>query len=172
MISFAQDTQQQAYERIAALVTQLYGEAASPVGDWPAFRLTRGPSSVVVAVEAWGEDRAVLAASSWVVLGAERSEELYRFLLERSFEQRFGSFTMDAVGDNQFMYRMPADLVDKEAVRTAIEAVLWTTSRFDSEIIARFGGMRQADAAAARDFERSLEEAGLRLPPEDDQEAA
>ncbi len=57
-------------------------------------------------------------------------------------------------------------------MRTAIEAVLWTTSRFDSEIIARFGGMRQADAAAARDFERSLEEAGLRLPPEDDQEAA
>jgi hypothetical protein len=167
MRTFVNEAQRECYEEVAPLMELLYGESAVPAEDVPVFRIQRGSVQIAVAVSAWREAMAAVEVACWVVLRPERSDELHQFLVERNFEQGFGAFAVDPVGDVQFAYRLPGQIVDRVALRAAVDAVLWSAGRFEGEIVARFGGIRPCDAAAAADFERALDEAGLR--PSDDQ---
>jgi hypothetical protein len=144
-IKFETDAQRAAYERVADLMTQMFGEMAWQAPDEPSFSMTIGSAVVTLRVERLGDDDAFVNSYSWVVTGVEKSPELYLYLLRENLDFRFGAFGVDDEGDIMFRYGIVGSSVDKEELRAAALAVAQTADKYDDEIIAKYGGMSAKD---------------------------
>lgn len=147
-IKFETDAQRAAYERAADLMTQMFGEMAWQDAEDPSFGMAVGSAVVTLKVLPLGDDDAYVNSFSWVVTGAEKSEELYRYLLRENVDLRFGAFGVDDEGDIIFRYGIVASSLDKEELRAAVLAVAQTADKYDNEIVAKYGGMTATDRMA------------------------
>ncbi len=148
-MEFSTPAVQAAYERIAPMMKELFGEFVSTDPNIPAFGISMGSAYAQIAVYAWGDNDATLRAWSWVLTGAETTPELMRYLLDTNANIRFGSFGMDEVGDILFQNTILAATCDKEELRATIMAVVSTADRVDDELVAKFGGQRAIDRVAS-----------------------
>ena len=89
-MQFDHDAHRAAYERVAELMTQLFGEDAAADPEMPTFTLHRGSARIDVTVASVGE-KPVVAVYSTVVAGVEPSLELYEHLLTNNAGSVFGA---------------------------------------------------------------------------------
>ena len=144
-MKFENDAHAKAYERVKLLMAELYGESCSVNDDFPAFALGAGSSQVRVVVLPRDESDACVQVFAWVVIGAELTPDLMKYLLQKNDETLFGGFGIDSEGDIFFKHAILATDLDKSELRATIGAVRFTADEHDDEIQKRWGGQRLAD---------------------------
>lgn len=144
-MEFATEAHKACYEKIGGYTKELFGEFANARTDKPFFGLAMGSAFVQVAVFPWGDDDAVVSARAYVVMGAELTLELAKYLLEKNNEMRFGAFGLDGEGDIFFHHAIVGSTCDKNELRTTVMAVMHTADKQDDEIVRRWGGKRASD---------------------------
>ncbi len=144
-MEFASDLHREAYEHVRQLLGELYGEMYETVETSPMFRVREGSTIASILVMPWGDDRCVLEIRAYVVLGAELTPELLKYLLVQNGECMLGAFGVDSDDDVFFSHSILANDLDKPELRASINAVKLTADRYDDEIQARWGGQRMVD---------------------------
>jgi len=144
-MEFQHDVHAQAYERVQQLMTELYGELYSTDDDFPGFAVDAGSTRVQIAVLPWGDSDACVKVFAWVIIGAELTPDLMKYLLQKNDETLFGGFGIDSEGDIFFKHAILATDLDKSELRATIGAVRFTADEHDDEIQKRWGGQRLAD---------------------------
>lgn len=135
----------EAYARVKQMLTELYGEMYLVDEEAPRFGVREGSAVANVFVMPWGEDQAVVDVRAWVVMGAELTPELMKFLLLQNNQFMLGGFGIDDEGDIFLSHSLLANDLDKAELRASINAVKATADHFDDEIQSRWGGQRMAD---------------------------
>ncbi|OGF14511.1 MAG: hypothetical protein A2W00_04905 [Candidatus Eisenbacteria bacterium RBG_16_71_46] len=144
-MNFATDAQRVCYEKVAGLIKEMFGEMAAVHPDQPSFGLRMGSALAQVVVHPWGKDDATVSTRSYVVIGAEVTPELMRYLLRKNDEFRFGAFGLDSEGDIFFEHSIVGSGCDKNELRACVLAVAQTADEYDEEIVSRWGGQRALD---------------------------
>lgn len=144
-MDFAGDLHREAYEHVRQLLTELYGEMYETVETSPMFRVREGSTTASILVLPWGDDRCVVEIRAYVVLGAELTPELLKYLLVQNSDFMLGAFGVDTDDDIFFSHSILANDLDKPELRASINAVRFTADSQDDEIQARWGGQRIAD---------------------------
>lgn len=147
-MKFDTEPQKQAYERILPWVKELFGELIGIHSESPSLLVHLGSADVHVTVWPWGDDDATVTARSYVIIGAEVTPELMRFLLTENNQMRFGAFGLDKDGDIFFEHSIVGSTVDKEELKASILAVGYTADKYDDQIMGRWGGQRAIDRAS------------------------
>ena len=144
-MEFKNDIHAEAYAHVKQLMTELYGEMFGVSEEFPTFRLREGSTVASISVLPWGDDRAVVEVKAWVVMGAELTAELMKYLLQKNDEFVFGAFGLDNENDIFFAHSILANDLDKSELRATIGAVKSTADHYDDEIKSRWGGQRMED---------------------------
>jgi hypothetical protein len=147
-IEFASDAQRACYEKIVPWVKEIFGElAVRERDDAPVVIIFHGSAFVQIAVFPWGDGDAVIQSRSFVVTGAEPTQDLMSYLLHENDNMRFGAFGLDKDNDIFFEYAIVGSTVDREELKAAAAAVALTADQYDDKIVERFGGQRAIDRA-------------------------
>ena len=144
-MEFASQKQQEVYEKIAPMMTAVFGEFASPRSDAPSFLVALGSAFASVAVHPWGDDDASITTRAYVVTGAEITPDLMLFLLQENATMRFGAFGIDSDKDVFFEHTIVGSSCDKSELKASVMAVVWVADKYDDQIVARWGGQRAVD---------------------------
>jgi hypothetical protein len=148
-MEFTTEAQKACYEKVAALMKELFGEFASVYDDYPRFGLSMGSAYALIAVQPWGDKDTAISTRSYVVTGIEMTPELMKYLLTKNDELLFGGFGVDSDGDIFYKHVIMGNTVDKEELRSSIMAVIYTADEEDDAIISRWGGLRATDRRSA-----------------------
>ncbi len=144
-IEWKSDAQKACYEKIAPWVKDVFGDFASAHDDAPFFGVTIGTAHTVIAVDAWGDDDAIVNTRAYVVTKVELTAELMRYLLEQNDTMRFGAFGVDKDGDIFFEHAIVGSSCDRNELKASAMAVALTADRYDDEIVSRWGGLKASD---------------------------
>ncbi len=139
------DVQGRCYDTVASWLTELVGEQAQPHPDVPQFGVWAEKSLIQIGVLPRGLEDAMVSAVSVVVHGPRTDPDLLGFLLGMNYRMLFGAFTMAENGDVLFEYRMPAEGLTKQTLKTMLSAARSTVGETAPTIIERWGGQRTAD---------------------------
>lgn len=147
-IEFQSDAQKTCYEKVVPWVKEIFGElAVRERDDAPVLAILHGSALINMAVYPWGDDDAVVQTRSYVVTGAEPTQDLMQYLLHENDRMRFGAFGLDKDNDIFFEYAIVGATVDREELKAAAVAVALTADDYDDKIVERFGGQRALDRA-------------------------
>ena len=135
----------EAYAHVKQLMTELYGEMFETAENAPRFTVREGSTMANVLVMPWGEEFAVVDVRAWVVMGAELTAELMKYLLLENNKFVLGGFGIDDEGDIFFAHSLLANDLDKSELRATINTVKSCADHYDDEIQKRWGGQRMAD---------------------------
>jgi hypothetical protein len=144
-VEFISDIQKEGYARVKELLTELYGEMYEVAEEAPRFTLAAGSSMVSLLVWPWGDERAIVEVRAYVIMGAELTPELMKYLLQENNALVLGAFGLDDEGDIFFAHTLLANDLDKSELRATVNAVKVTADSYDDEIQKRWGGQRVAD---------------------------
>jgi hypothetical protein len=146
-VKFEHDTQKAVYEKVGQYMKELFGEMTSVRDDYPAYYLRMGSAVVQAFVLSWGDTDAMINVRAYVVMGAEKTQEMLEFLLRENYDMRFGAFGLDKSGDVTFEHNIVGSTCDKNELKASIMAVVGTADRYDDQIVSRWGGKRASDPA-------------------------
>jgi hypothetical protein len=144
-MKFETTIQQACYEKIQPWLKELYENVYSPPYNMPIFVLPLGSATATVEVLPWGNTEAIISTWSYVVTGAEITQDLMRFLLHKNSELPFGVFSIDDDGDIRFHATLVGSTCDRDELQTSVSSVLETADKYDNEIVATWGGERASD---------------------------
>ncbi len=133
-----QQAQEDLYARVATYLRQGFGELAQASDDSPLFSIWLGNVGIRVAVEAVGEDRAVVDVATWLGRGVSVTEEVAHHLLRKNTELRFGTLGVDEDGDITFDYSLLGESVTKDALSRVVRIFSATADQLDNELMMRF----------------------------------
>ena len=148
-IEFTNDAQRACYAKVEEYGRQLFGEMFERSTDpkRPTFYMDFGSANIFVSVKPWANDKVMVNIGSWVIQGADITEDLMDFLLRRSFEKRFGAFGLEEEDDILYYHRLAGENLDKEELKASIQAVAYASDEFDEIIKSRWGGRRFRDSS-------------------------
>jgi hypothetical protein len=144
-MKFETPVQKACYEKIQPWLKDLYENVYSPSHDTPLFVLPLGSATANVEVLPWGNSEAIISTWSYVVTGAEVTQDLMRFLLKKNSELQFGVFSIDDDGDIRFHTTLVGSTCDRQELQTLVSSVLETADKYDDAIVANWGGERSVD---------------------------
>jgi hypothetical protein len=144
-MKFDNKAQEETYNKVVAWMTEIFGEFAKMRDDFPEVAVLRGSAITQTIVVPWGDDEAVICTRSYVVTGAELTNELMQFLLRENCDMRFGGFGIDKEGDIIFEHAIVGSRCDKEELKASIFAVSSTADHYDDQIVERWGGQTALD---------------------------
>jgi hypothetical protein len=145
-IQFDSEAQKACYEKVLPWIKEIFGELAVQIrDDAPAVAVQHGSAFIQTAVYPWGDNDAVVQTRSYVVTGAEPTQDLMQYLLHENDSMRFGAFGLDKDNDIFFEYAIVGSTVDREELKAATVAVALTADDYDDKIVERFGGQRALD---------------------------
>lgn len=144
-MEFTTEAQRACYEKVVPWMKELFGEFAVVRKDAPVVGVLVGSAVAQTWVYPWGDDDAVICTRAYVVMGAELTPDLMRYLLRENADMRFGAFGIDDDGDIFFEHSIVGSTGDKNELKASVLAVVTTADRYDDEIVARWGGQRALD---------------------------
>jgi len=144
-MEFQTEGQKQTYEKVAGMVKELFGTFAAPRDDIPAFSINYGSAYIITQVFPWGDNDASITTRSYVVTGAELTQELLLFLLQENDKMRFGAFGVDKDLDIFFEHTIVGSTCDLDELKASVLAVVYTADQYDDQITSRWGGQRASD---------------------------
>jgi hypothetical protein len=147
-MKFITTAQQICYKKIEPWVAEICQDQYIPPSNLPIFIVPVGSATAMIEVLPWGVDESVISAWSYVVTGAEITNELMRFLLDQNFNLQFGAFSLDKDGDIRFQASLIGSSCDKNELQTSVTTVLEAADEFDDRIIKIWGGKRATDRMA------------------------
>lgn len=144
MLEFENDVQKATYEKVKAMLNEIFGEMLMARDDSPMFGITMGTAFAQVLVAPWGDDDAVVVTRSYVVQNIEIGGPLCVFLMKANGTMRFGAFGAD---DDSvfFQHTILGTTLDKGELRSSVIAVVRTADDYDDQLVAQFGGQRAVD---------------------------
>lgn len=144
-MKFQHEAHEAAYEKVRDYLTQLFGESYATHRESPMFQIEHGSTKANILVMPFGDGRAVVDVRAYVVMGAELTQDLLKYLLRENDAFVLGAFGIDDDDDVFFSHSMVADDLDKAELRASVYAVAATADRYDDEIKRRWGGQRVSD---------------------------
>lgn len=141
-MKFETPIQQACYEKIQPWLHDLYENVYSSPHDVPVFVLPLGSATATVEVLPWGNTEAIISTWSYVVTGAEITQDLMKFLLQKNSELQFGVFSIDDDGDIRFHTTLVGSTCDRDELQTLVSSVLQTADQYDDAIVGNWGGER------------------------------
>lgn len=144
-IEFQHDAQRATYEKVLPWMRDLFGDYVTVAEDRPVFWVLIGSAWTSTTVYPWGDNYATITSRAWLVTGAELNADLLKYLLRENADMRFGAFGIDADGDILFEHTVVGSTCDKAELRSSVQAVAFTSDKYDDEIVRRFGGTRMID---------------------------
>jgi hypothetical protein len=112
------------------------------VSDDGTCRLSYGSAQVIVSVDVFDEDQAVVHVRSQCVTGATVSPELFRHVA--TFEPDMGHLHVieapDGTATISFAHSLLGEFLNPAELRMTVVAVAYLADRFDDDLAARFGG--------------------------------
>ena len=144
-MEFANEAQRSCYEKVASYLREVFGDSFTADVEFPRFGVKVGSALIIVFVEAWGAEDAVVVTKSWLVRGADVTADLTRTLLEWNDDVLFGAFGIDSDGQIYFQHAIVGSSLDREELRTSILAVGTAADQFDDKIVERWGGSLMYD---------------------------
>ena len=144
-MEFQNDTQKEVYEKIKPWMKEIFGEFAYEREDSPSFGIMVGSAYTQVGVFPYRKDDATITARSYVVTGAELTNDLMLYLLSENDKMRFGAFGVDAEKDIFFEHTILGSTCDREELKASVMAVVMTADDYDDQIVAKWGGQTARD---------------------------
>jgi hypothetical protein len=128
-----------------------------PAGD---YVVREGDVPVRIQPRSWAQGRTLVRVYAVTNAGMRVDGELTRSLAAENVQLAFGYFELDeAQPAVTFAYALPGDFLQRADLKTAIDAVAFTTDRYGNGIKQRFGGVLSSELPAERDM-RALSDAG------------
>jgi hypothetical protein len=129
---------------------------SDPAGD---FVVREGDVTVRAQPRDWAQGRTLVRVYAVTNVGMRVDGDLTRFLAAENVKLAFGCFELDeATATLSFAYQLPGDFLQRADLKTAIDAVAFTTNRYGSPIKQRFGGLQSSELAVERGM-RALSDA-------------
>lgn len=147
MIEFKTEAQQECYDKIFSWMDELFDDYPWETLDEPGFGLFLGSAWVEVLINPWEDDETIIRTQSKVVVGADISSELMRFLLQENAEMMFGAFSVNKAGEILFSHSIVGSTCDPEELEASVLTVLEVSDNYDDKIIQHWGGKRALDIA-------------------------
>lgn len=144
-MEFKTEAQKAVYEKVLIYGKQLFGEMLNQHKELPSYAIEYGSAFVFVNVIPWRDTDAVINIRSWVVTGAEITQDLLRYLLKENYEMTFGAFGVDDEGDIEFEHTIVGSTCDIEEFRASVLALISVADAYDDQIRSRWGGQRACD---------------------------
>ncbi len=144
-MNFQTEAQRNCYEQVAGWMRASFGKFPCARQDFPGLGLFMNSALVEVLVYPWEDDDATINVRSYVVTGANLSEDLLRFLLQENTDMRFGAFGVDNDGNILFEYTTLGSACSQKELETAVKAVLSVADDYDDAIVEKWGGQRALD---------------------------
>jgi hypothetical protein len=129
---------------VDAALRELVGDRLAADPDGGTFGFREGSAWVTVTVRP-GSDGPLITTRSWLVDGAEPTQELLHHLLVEASRPPLGAFGLDARGVVFVEHVMPGEGATPVQVRTIARAIAAFADRSDDELVARYGGIRMTD---------------------------
>ena len=145
-VEFKTANQKSVYDKVVAILKDQFGKQFSQHDTAPSFGLRNGSAFIQISVWPISDKSTLVRTFAWVVMGAETTPELTKFLLEESYGMRFGAFAMEpGTGDIIFTHAIVGEGCDTDELMFSIGAVSQTADEYDDKIVQRFGGQRAVD---------------------------
>ncbi|HXG94924.1 MAG TPA: YbjN domain-containing protein [Blastocatellia bacterium] len=145
-MEFQTETQKAVYEKIIPWLKEIFGEHFTRVrDDAPIVNIYVGSALAQVGVFAWGDKEAIINTRSYVVSGAEITQDLMQYLLRENTQKYFGAFGLEEGNHIVFEHCIVGSTCDKEELKASVVAVAMTADDYDDKIVARWGGQRMLD---------------------------
>lgn len=142
MPKFATNTQRDCYEQVKSWLLELFPHVSEPFATLPVFSISLGSAVATVEVMAWGEQEALISASSFVVTEAEMTPDLMHYLLRQNAESEFGVFSIDDLGNIRLHGSLVGSSCDRQKLHNTVTSVLAAADFYDDQIVAMWGGKR------------------------------
>ncbi len=146
--------------RIGLDLTELYGDAVTPLVGYPEWLLRFGSVVLTITVAACGEDDALICFHFDAVHKPTLSKEVYRELLSGNNNIAFGGWGVDDEGTITFRYTMLASHTDTDLLRWAVDGFVQAVDELDDQLIAKWGGFTAEQALEQAASEAQSEEEG------------
>jgi hypothetical protein len=130
---------------VEAALRELVGERLVADAAAGVFGFREGSAWLTVTVRPAPDGEPQIATRSWLVDGAEPTQELLHHLLLEADRPPFGAFGIDAREVVFLEHVLPGTGADPAQVRTVVAALAAFADRADDELVARFGGIRMTD---------------------------
>ena len=146
-MNFKTQAQEECYYKIWEWMDELFDDYPWEKLDEPGFGLFMGSAWVEVLISPWEDDDTIITTRSKVVIGAEITPDLMKFLLLENSEMMFGAFSINKAGDILFGHTIVGSTCDPEELEASVLSVLETSDDYDDKIINHWGGKRALDMA-------------------------
>lgn len=144
-MQFDTAAQEACYHRVMPWMQKLFGAYALEFEDYPRVGVAVGSAFAVVSVHPWGDDEATVATRAYVVTEARLDEDLYKWLLRKNDELRFGAFGIDDDNDIFFKHSVLGTTLDIDELKSSVLSVVMTADAYDDQITECWGGKRALD---------------------------
>lgn len=143
-IEFESGVQEETYNKVKIMLTDIFGEMLLVREDTPMFGITMGTAFAQVLIAPWGDDDAVVVSRAYVVQNIEIAGPLCVFLMKANGSMRFGAFGADE-DSVFFQHTIVGTTLDKGELRSSVIAVVRTADDYDDQLVSQFGGQRAVD---------------------------
>jgi hypothetical protein len=142
-MEFKSESHKNAHEMARASLHEFFGDVNVRLADC-SFVLEEGSALVYVRTFPIGDDRAGIEVFSYVLIDAEVTDDLMRFLLAYNLRLVIGAFALivhdDGKGEVLLTRTMLADSLDSAELYSTVSAIARIADKLDDEMVARFGG--------------------------------
>ncbi len=125
--------------------------------DQRLFVVKQGSAYVMIAVQPFGRDRAIVRFAAQLVSGIEMSGDLARRLLKINARLRFGAFGYQEQGQVVTLSHsiLGGETLDLEELQATLEDLALLADEFDDRLVALGGGCRMSDLLQEDMFSRA-----------------
>lgn len=110
------------------------------------FTITRGSSNIMVSVKEFVRGETIIECVANVVMGANITPELMKFLLRKNVELHFGAFGLLFDDTITYSHSITGSNLDENELITTVSSVGFIADYYDDVIVEMAGGKRAADA--------------------------
>lgn len=127
------------------------------------FVIKQGSTFVMIAIGAWGKDRALVRVSAQLVKGGRMDGTLALKLLELNGALRFGAFHYDEIENIVFFSHtlLGGKNLNEEELRAAVSEVALIADEYDDKLQRGYGGQRMRDLLAEEALQHALRPSGM-----------
>lgn len=144
-LKFETTAQKACYEKVVTWMQVIFGKCPCARQDVPGLGIFIGSALVEVLVFPWNIDDAIINTRSYVVVGAELTPDLLRYLLEENAKMIFGAFGVSPDSEILFEHSIVGSTCDLKELEASVKAVMEIADAYDDRIVDRWGGKRALD---------------------------
>ncbi|TAL70950.1 MAG: YbjN domain-containing protein [Bacteroidetes bacterium] len=109
------------------------------------YTITRGSSNIMINIKEFVRNETIIECVAHVVMGANITPDLMKFLLRKNVELHFGAFGLLFDDTITFSHSITGSNLDENELITTVSSVGFIADYYDDVIVEMAGGKRAAD---------------------------